>query len=85
MQINEPKQNQASDNPIFIDSTMIHRKISMKDDENIEIKIFNLSIFEEERQLFNLRRIIAKNILPTLSKIEINDVNILKKIIFIFK
>ena len=45
MQINEPKQNQASDNPIFIDSTMIHRKISMKDDENIEIKIFNLSIY----------------------------------------
>lgn len=63
---------------------MIYRRISMKDEDNIEIKILNLSIFEEERRLFNLRRIIAKNILPALSKIEINDVNLFKNNLHFF-
>lgn len=63
---------------LLIDNTLNMRRISMmktpKGEEDLDVKIINLGIFEEERELINLRSTLAKNILPTLNLIEISDV-----------
>jgi len=66
-----------TEDPILIDKTLTMRRISMNttnQDDDLELKIKNLSIFEEEREFINLRSTLAKNILPTLNLIEISDV-----------
>ena len=72
-QIPNPKIEES----LLIDNTLNMRRISMKapkGEEDLDVKIINLSIFEEERELINLRSTLAKNILPTLNLIEISDV-----------
>jgi len=69
--------NPKMEESLLIDNTLNMRKISMKspnEEEILDVKIINLSIFEEERELINIRSIIAKNVLPTLNLIEISDV-----------
>ena len=69
--------HKSTEDNILIDNTLNVRKISMKntnEDDNLELTIMNLSIFEEERELINLRSTLAKNILPTLNLIDITDV-----------
>ena len=70
--------NPKMEDSLLIDNTLNNmRKISMKspnEEEILDVKIINLSIFEEERELINIRSIIAKNVLPTLNLIEISDV-----------
>lgn len=69
------KSDSLENNPILTDKTLNMRRISISSqNDDLELTIMNLTIFEEERALINLRSTLAKNILPTLNTIEPADV-----------